>query len=265
VNHRPPVNNINTKYHYSAVIFDLDGVVTKTAQLHARAWKMLFDDYLLSRERRFGEHHPPFDPEHDYLDYVDGKPRYEGVKSFLAARRIELPLGSINDSPDTESIYGLGRAKDRIFATLLRDQGVEVYESTVGLIHHMRDAGIGTAIVSSSKHCQEVLAAAGIESLFDVRVDGVVAQELGLQGKPHPDIFLTSAERLGVQPADAVVIEDAQSGVEAGRRGGFGLVIGVDRGRQREALLAAGANHVVSDLGEINGEQIDEWFQHCEA
>lgn len=265
MNDCPPVNIINTKYHYSAVIFDLDGVVTKTAKLHARAWKMLFDDYLVSREHRFGEHHLPFDLERDYLDYVDGKPRYEGVKSFLAARRIELPLGSINDSPDTESIYGLGRAKDRIFARLLRYQGVEVYDSTVALIHHLRDAGIRIAIVSSSKHCQEVLAAAGIGPLFDARIDGVVAQELGLQGKPHPDIFLTSAERLGVQPADAVIIEDAQSGVEAGHRGGFGLVIGVDRGQQRKALLAAGANHVVSDLGEINGEQIDEWFQHRDA
>jgi len=248
-------------YHFHAVIFDLDGVVTKTAQLHVRAWKMLFDDYLVSRESRFGEHHRPFDSERDYLDYIDGKPRYEGVRSFLAARNIDVPLGSVENSVDTETIYGLGEAKNRIFDSLLQSHGVEVYASTIELIHSLRKAGIRLAIVSSSKHCQEVLAAAGIESLFKVCIDGVVAQELGLAGKPHPDIFLASAERLGVRPSEAVVIEDAQSGVRAGRNGGFGLVIGIDRGQQREALLAAGAHHVVSDLSEISVERIDEWFQ----
>jgi alpha,alpha-trehalase len=252
---------MGTKYHYYAVIFDLDGVVTRTEKLHARAWKMLFDDYLASREQRTGEAHRPFDPRDDYLDYVDGKPRLEGIESFLASRNIALPRGSPEDSTDTETICGLGSAKNKLFRNILRNQGVEVYESTIELIRNLRKDGIRVAIVSSSKNCKEVLTAAGIESLFDVRVDGVLAQQLALAGKPQPDIFLESAERLGVAPTQSVVVEDAQSGVRAGRRGGFGLVIGVDRGHQREALLAAGAHQVISDLGEISGELIDEWFQ----
>ncbi|MDH3948262.1 MAG: beta-phosphoglucomutase family hydrolase [Gammaproteobacteria bacterium] len=252
---------MGTKYHYHAVIFDLDGVVTKTEQLHARAWKTLFDDYLTSREQRTGKAHRPFNPRDDYLDYVDGKPRLEGIESFLTSRNIELPRGSPEDSTDTETICGLGAAKNELFRKILRNQGVEVYESSIELIRKLRKNGIRVAIVSSSKNCKEILMAAGIESLFDVRVDGVLAQQLALAGKPQPDIFLESAERLGVAPMQAVVVEDAQSGVRAGRRGAFGLVIGVDRGQQREALLAAGAHQVVSDLGETSGERIDEWFQ----
>jgi beta-phosphoglucomutase family hydrolase len=237
---------------FEAVIFDMDGVVTRTADLHAAAWKALFDDFLRGRAAQRGEPFRPFDPKADYLAYVDGRPRYEGVRRFLAARGIALPEGDPADAPSAETVYGLGKRKDALFEQRLREQGVEAFSSTLELIRALRRRGIKTAVVTSSRHGREVLEAAGIEDLFNARLDGVDADRLNLPGKPEPDTFLKCAEMLGVPPARAVVIEDAISGVEAGRRGGFGLVVGVDRGGNREALAAHGADVVVGDLGEID-------------
>ena len=235
---------------FDLVIFDLDGVVTSTAKVHAAAWKQMFDDYLKKRIRS-AENFQPFDIERDYRRYVDGKPRYAGVQSFLKSRSITLDYGSPKNSPDQETICGLGNRKNQIFHVLLKEKGVEVYDSTVDLIYILKAHGIKTAVVSSSKNCSTVLEAAGITDLFDVQVDGVLSDLLGLEGKPAPDIFLEAARRLQVDPGRAVVVEDAQAGVAAGRSGNFGCVIGVDRVGQREALMKSGADAVVSDLGEI--------------
>jgi trehalose 6-phosphate phosphatase len=234
-----------------AVLFDLDGVVTQTVTLHAAAWKELFDGYL--RQRAIREHNvfQPFDADADYRRYVDGKPRYAGVESFLMSRAIGLPYGDPADSPERETVCGLGNKKDDIFLRCLKTQGVEVFESTVALIHSLNAQGIKTAIVSSSKNCAAVLEAAGLADLFTVRIDGMDVARLKLKGKPDPDIFLKAAERLGVAPARAVVVEDAIAGVQAGRNGKFGLVIGVARQGNHAALQQHGADVVVGDLGEI--------------
>ncbi|HEX3268392.1 MAG TPA: beta-phosphoglucomutase family hydrolase [Gaiellaceae bacterium] len=234
-----------------AVIFDLDGVVTRTAEVHAEAWKQLFDEYLAARARRLGEPFRPFDRSSDYRRFVDGKPRYEGVASFLGSRGIELPFGSSEDPEERETVCGLGNRKNRYFQEALARRGVDPYPSTLELIAALRRRGVRTAIVSSSRNCAAVLEAAGIRELFDAKVDGVDAAELGLPGKPDPAVFIDAARRLGVDPAHAAVVEDAIAGVEAGRRGGFGLVVGVDREAQFEALVAAGADVVVGDLGEL--------------
>ena len=234
-----------------AVIFDLDGVVTRTAEVHAEAWKRLFDEYLSARASQGDEAFQPFDRRSDYLRFVDGKPRYEGVASFLDSRGIELPPGSPGDPEERETVCGLGNRKNRYFLQALRQTGAHPYATTLELIATLRERGRGIAIVSSSRNCVAVLEAAGIRELFDVKVDGLDADELGLAGKPDPALFLEAARRLGVEPADAAVVEDAISGVEAGRRGRFGLVIGVDRAAQREALAAAGADLVVGDLAEV--------------
>jgi len=234
-----------------AVIFDLDGVVTRTAEVHAEAWKRLFDEYLAARGRRLGERFEPFDRRSDYLRFVDGKPRYEGVASFLASRGIELPLGSPDDLDERETVCGLGNRKNRYFQETLERTGAAPYPTTIELIARLRKRGVRTAIVSSSRNCVAVLEAAAIRELFDVKVDGLDAAELGLAGKPDPALFLEAARLLDVEPADAAVVEDAISGVEAGRRGHFGLVIGLDRAGQHEALVAAGADLVVADLGEV--------------
>jgi alpha,alpha-trehalose phosphorylase len=251
---RPPNSD------FAAVLFDLDGVVTRTASLHAAAWAELFDDFLRRRAAAGGEPFRAFDPRADYLAYVDGKPRHEGVRSFLAARGIELPEGDPADDPQALTVHGLGRRKDALFQRRLRRDGVEVFASTLDLIRALRDRGVKTAVVTSSRNGREVLAAANIEHLFDVRLDGMDAEALGLKGKPAPDPFLKCAEQLGVAPARAVVIEDAVSGVEAGRRGGFGLVVGVDRGGNRAALAASGADLVVDDLGALGVENLAERF-----
>jgi alpha,alpha-trehalose phosphorylase len=237
---------------FDAVLFDLDGVVTHTARLHAAAWKDLFDDFLRRRAGQRGERFLPFDAKADYLSHVDGKPRYEGVRSFLAARGIVLPEGDPTDAPDATTIHGLGRRKDALFMDRLRTEGVEVFAPAVALIRTLRAQGLKTAVVTSSRNGREVLQASELEHLFDVRMDGMDAEAFGLEGKPHPDPFLKSAELLGVAPGRAVVIEDAISGVEAGRRGGFALVVGVDRGGNREALAAHGADVVVADLRELD-------------
>jgi alpha,alpha-trehalase len=234
-----------------AVIFDLDGVVTRTAEVHAEAWKQLFDGYLAARARRSGEPFRPFDRSSDYRRFVDGKPRYEGVASFLESRGIELPFGSPEDPEESETVCGLGNRKNRYFREALARGGVGAYPTTLELIAALRGRGVRTAVVSSSRNCAAVLEAAGIEGLFDAKVDGVDAAELGLPGKPDPAVFLDAARRLGVDPAHAAVVEDAIAGVEAGRRGAFALVVGVDREAQSAALAAAGADVVVSDLAEL--------------
>ena len=234
-----------------AVIFDMDGVVTDTASVHAAAWKRLFDAYLEERSRRTGEPFRPFDIDRDYREYVDGKPRSDGVRDFLRSRGIVLPEGSPEDAPGTETIRGLGNRKDRYFLDDVASNGVEPYPGTVGLVRALRAADLGVAIISASRNLGEVLRAAGVDDLFDVRVGGVEAEQLGLKGKPDPAVFIEAARRLGVAPSNAAVIEDALAGVEAGRRGGFGLVVGVDRTGHAEELRARGADVVVRDPGEL--------------
>ena len=233
---------------FDLVIFDLDGVITKTAELHAAAWKRLFDSYL---QRRQGTDAEPFDADADYRAYVDGKPRYDGVKSFLASRGITLPYGDPGDDPMKETICGLGNAKNQAFLASLKEEGVQTYQDAIDLVRRLREEGTAVVVVSSSKSCLAILQAAGIADLFEERVNGLEAAKLGLPGKPAPDTFLEAAQRVGVEPARAVVIEDALSGVEAGRKGGFGLVIGVDRAGQRNVLLQHGADVVVTQLSEI--------------
>jgi len=243
------------KNQFDAVLFDLDGVVTQTAKVHAASWKQLFDEYLEKRSE--GKDWKPFDIATDYVRYVDGKPRYEGVKSFLESRDIDVPWGSPDDSPDEETICGLGNRKNVYFHERLKKDGVTVYESAVALIHLLRKQGFKTALVTSSKNGKTVLEIAGLEDLFDTRVDGTHIEKEGLKGKPDPDIFLKAAKDLGVSPERAVVFEDAESGVAAGKKGGFGLVIGVDRTGHGDELLQHGADRVVTDLFQVtvNGER----------
>jgi len=235
---------------YDAVIFDMDGVVTRTAHVHAAAWKKMFDTYLEQAGRRSGRQFAPFSVETDYTRYVDGKPRYDGVRDFLRSRGIELPEGQTEDPPEKETVRGLGNRKNRYFRDQLREKGASRYDSTVALIEDLKAAGIKVAIISASKNAREVLESAGVAGLFDARVDGLDAEELGIPGKPEPDVFLAAAGKLGAAPRRAVVVEDARSGVEAGRRGGFGLVIGVDRADQA-AELSRFADVVVKDLAEV--------------
>ncbi|MFP3882998.1 MAG: HAD family hydrolase [Actinomycetota bacterium] len=233
-----------------AVVFDMDGVITDTARSHAESWETMFNEYLASRSERTGETLQPF-TEGDYLEFVDGKPRFDGVRSFLQSRDIELPEGTPDDPPEWETVCGLGNRKNAFFLETLREGGADAYSSTVQLVEELKRRGVAVALITSSRNADEVLEAAGVAGLFAVKVDGNDSAELGLAGKPEPDIFLEAARRLGVSPERAVVVEDATSGVEAGRRGGFGLVVGVDRSGQAEQLAASGADIVVSDLGEL--------------
>ena len=251
---------MNSKYSFKSVIFDLDGVVTKTALVHAAAWKEAFDEYLHLRETRDKEPFREFTHQNDYLPYVDGKPRYKGVKSFLESRGINIPYGEPTDSPDTETICGIGNNKNAKFCQVLRTTGVEVYPSTIELIKSLEASGVKIGVASSSNNCKEILEVAKIEDFFKTRVDGVVSIELGLQGKPEGDIFVTAAFNLGTIPAESIVVEDASSGVAAGRNGGFGLVIGLARENNQKELLENGADLVVTDLSEINLELIEQWF-----
>ncbi len=235
--------------NFDAVLFDLDGVITATARIHASAWKQAFDEML--KRRAGGEVFQPFDRQSDYEDYVDGKPRYDGARSFLESRRISVPAGSPDDPPDKETVWGIGNRKNRLFEEALKKERVDVFEGTVAWIRQLRRAGIKTAVVSSSAHCKAILQNAGISDLFDTRMDGTIADRMKLDGKPAPDTYLKAAEMLGVDPGRAVVVEDALAGVEAGRRGGFGLVIGVDRKHDADALRENGADIVVSDLKEM--------------
>jgi beta-phosphoglucomutase family hydrolase len=234
-----------------ACLFDLDGVLTRTAVVHAAAWKAMFDGYLAERSRRTGEPFVPFDAGHDYDAYVDGKPRADGVRDFLASRGITLPDGSAGDPPTAETVAGLGARKNQRVLKLIHEHGVEPYPGSVRYVHAVRDAGLRTAVVSSSTNCRDVLVSAGMADLFDERIDGVVAERRGLRGKPAPDTFLEGARAVGVDPSRAVVFEDALAGVEAGHAGRFGLVVGVDRVGQAQALAAHGADVVVRDLAEL--------------
>jgi beta-phosphoglucomutase family hydrolase len=238
-----------------ACLFDLDGVLTQTAKVHAAAWQEMFDAFLRERAARTGEAFEPFDPRHDYEKYVDGMPRYDGVRSFLASRSIVLPEGEPDDPPGTETVKGLGNRKNAIVLSLIRERGVEAFEGSVRYVRAVREAGLRTAVVSSSANCRDVLVAAGIEELFEERVDGIVADRENLKGKPAPDTFLFAAQSLGVKKEQAAVFEDALAGVAAGRAGGFGFVVGVDRVGQAEALREHGADIVVSDLAELSERQ----------
>jgi beta-phosphoglucomutase family hydrolase len=234
-----------------ACLFDLDGVLTQTAGIHASAWKKMFDGYLRERAARSGEQFVAFDAVGDYDEYVDGKPRYEGVRSFLDSRGIDLPPGDPSDATDAETIDGLGNRKNEIVSRMIRRQGVEAYEGSVRYVRAAREAGLRRAVVSSSTNCRDVLVAAGIEDLFEERIDGIVAREQRLRGKPQPDTYLAAARALGAEPGAAAVFEDALAGVEAGRAGGFGLVVGIDRTGQAAELRRHGADIVVNDLVEL--------------
>jgi beta-phosphoglucomutase family hydrolase len=226
-------------------------VLTQTAKVHAAAWKEMFDAYLRERATRSGQEFVAFDPIADYDEYVDGKPRYDGVRSFLDSRGIELPQGDPSDTPSAETIDGLGNRKNEIVLQMLNDQGVKVYDGSLRYVNAAREAGLARAVVSSSANCREVLRAAGIENLFEQRIDGVVAEREHLKGKPAPDTFLAGARALGLEPAQAAVFEDALAGVQAGRAGRFACVVGVDRIGQADALREHGADIVVRDLAEL--------------
>jgi beta-phosphoglucomutase family hydrolase len=232
-------------------LFDLDGVLTQTAAVHARAWKQMFDEFLRDRSERTGEPFQEFDRPTDYDEFVDGKPRLDGVLSFLRSRGIELPMGSPSDPPDADTAHGLGTRKNDLVLELIRRDGVDPFEGSVRLAEAARDRGLRRAVVSSSTNCRDVLVAAGIDHLFEAIVDGVVAEREGLAGKPAPDTFLAAARVLQAEPARAAVFEDAQAGVAAGRAGNFGWVVGVDRTGQAEALRRRGADVVVQDLAEL--------------
>ena len=235
----------------TACLFDLDGVLTQTAKVHDQAWKETFDAYLHERAQGTGEQFQEFDPVRDYDEYVDGKPRDDGVRSFLESRGISLPEGSPDDPPSAETVAGIGNRKNVLVLKLIQDEGVEVYEGSVRYATAARDAGLRRAVVSSSANAREVLTSAGIIDLFEQIIDGHVADEQHLRGKPAPDTFLAGARGLGVEPAQAAVFEDALAGVEAGRAGHFGVVVGVDRVGQAAALKQHGADVVVSDLAEL--------------
>ena len=235
---------------FDAFIFDLDGVVTETAKIHARAWKKTFDEYL---EKRAGseDEFEPFDIKTDYPRYVDGIPRYDGVKNFLESRDIHLPYGSPDDPPGKETVCGIGNNKNEFFQEFMNKENIFVYDSTIDLINCLRQNNIQTGIISSSKNCARVLEIVNIRHLFDTKIDGTDSVRLELNGKPEPDIFIAAARDMGVDPERTAVVEDAVLGVEAGRKGNFGLVIGVDRTDHADDLKKSGADVVVSDLSEI--------------
>lgn len=234
-----------------ACLFDLDGVLTQTATVHAAAWKEMFDAFLREHAERTGQPFVPFDLVTDYVRYVDGMPRGDGVRSFLRSRGIDLPEGHPDDPPGAETVHGLGNRKNDLVVERIRASGVDVYEGSVRYLRAVQEAGLARGVVSSSANTLAVLESAGLADLFDVRVDGVVATERGLPGKPAPDTFLAAAHDLGVEPSVAAVFEDALAGVEAGRAGGFGFVVGVDRAGQANALRDRGADLVVADLADL--------------
>lgn len=255
------MTDLSDPAYFDAVIFDLDGVLTDSAKVHAAAWKALFDDYLRERSARYGEAFRPFSVEEDYRSFVDGKPRYDGVRSFLLSREIQLSNGDPTDEPGQETVCGLGNRKDRLFTDILVQKGVEVFESTVRLVRQLKASGVRCGVASSSKNCQRVLEIAAIDDLFEARVDGVVSAELGLKGKPAPDIFLKCAELLRATPRRTVVVEDALSGVQAGRAGRFGLVIGIDRMNLGDELRRDGADVVVTDLLNVSIGIVNAWYR----
>lgn len=235
----------------AAFLFDLDGVLTSTASVHAAAWQAMFDDYLRRRAERDGTEFTPFDLRQDYGTYLDGKLRADGTRSFLASRGIELPEGAVDDPPDAETVNGLGNRKNELVLEIIRSGRIEAFPGARRYLEAVRDAGLPRAVVSASTNCREVLAATGLTELLPVVVDGTVARERGLPGKPAPDTFLAAADALGVDPRYAAVFEDALAGVAAGRSGGFGLVVGIDRAGRPDALREQGADVVVTDLGDL--------------
>ncbi|MBN9634985.1 MAG: beta-phosphoglucomutase family hydrolase [Actinobacteria bacterium] len=234
-----------------ACLFDLDGVLTDTASVHKKAWKAMFDDYLRQRAERNGDQFVPFDSHDDYLRYVDGKPRQDGVRSFLHSRGIELPDGNPDDSPDAETVAGLGNRKNEMFQKVLHDEGIEVFSGSRRYVEAVTAAGLGVAVVSSSANTRQVLDATGLSQFVQQRVDGLTLRDEHIAGKPAPDSYLRAAQLLGVEPAAAAVFEDALAGVEAGRNGRFGYVVGVDRADQAAQLRDSGADVVVSDLADL--------------
>jgi beta-phosphoglucomutase family hydrolase len=240
-----------TRDQYDAVLLDLDGVITDTASVHAACWKQMFDEYLQKRATQRGDAFRPFDIATDYRLYVDGKPRYDGVRDFLASRGIQLPEGRADDPPEAETVDGLGNRKNELVNKIMEEKGVEPYEGSVELIHQLRGREFKIAVVTSSQNCTAVLQAVKLDHFFDAQVDGNVIHAEHLAGKPAPDSYLMAAKLLGVGPARAIVIEDALSGVEAGRNGNFGLVIGVARKGNADELRQHGAHLVVNDLGEL--------------
>lgn len=229
----------------------MDGVITQTATLHAKAWKQMFDEFL---EKRQGPDYQPLDIHKDYRTYIDGKPRFEGVRSFLASRNIDLPEGSPEDEPGKDTVYGLGMRKNELFLEILEKEGVETYQDTIKMIRQWKEDGIKLAVISSSRNCKHIMETAGLLELFEARVDGTISKEKGLNGKPEPDVFLEASEQLKVDPAEAIVIEDAIAGVQAGKKGKFALVVGVARHGEDEALKEHGADIVVHKLTEIEKE-----------
>ena len=246
--------------NFKGVIFDLDGVITGTAKIHSLAWEAMFNSFLKNYAEVNNEPYVPFDPSQDYLKYVDGKPRMEGVKSFLASRDIEIPYGELDDIPEQETVCGLGNRKNSLFTEILVKEGPEVFLSSVDFIKALKARGVRIGIASSSRNCKLILELAELEELFETRVDGEVSIELKLKGKPNPDIFITAAANLGLEPHECVVVEDAISGVQAGSRGNFGLVLGIAREIEGIKLKEQGADIVVRDLGEITIEEIERWF-----
>jgi beta-phosphoglucomutase family hydrolase len=248
---QPKSDHVLTRDRYDAVLLDLDGVITDTANLHAECWKQMFDEYLQRRTAQRADKFRPFDIATDYRLYVDGKPRFDGVRDFLASRDIQLPEGTPDDAPRLETVGGLGNRKNDLVNKRIEEMGVEPYEGSVRLIHQLRNRGFKVAVVTSSQNCAAVLKAAKLDAFFEVRVDGNTIRAQNLAGKPAPDTFLEAAKLLAVDPVRSVVIEDAISGVQAGSSGKFGLVIGVARKTNAEDLQQQGAHLVVNDLGEL--------------
>jgi beta-phosphoglucomutase family hydrolase len=258
---RPTNARVITRDLYDAVLFDLDGVITDTANLHASCWKQMFDDYLQNRANQRGEPFKPFDLTTDYLLYVDGKQRFDGVRDFLKSRGIGLPEGSVEDPPAADTVGGLGNRKNDLVNAVIEAKGVEAYEGSVKLIRQLRQQGFKIAVVTSSQNCTAVLKAAKLDRLFDVQVDGRMIHAQHLAGKPAPDTFLRAGKLLGTEANRTVVIEDAISGVQAGRAGKFGLVIGVARKRNDEELRHNGAHVVINDLAELVDAPVPEAVQ----
>ena len=248
---RPESKSAVARDRYDSVLFDLDGVITDTASIHAACWKQMFDEYLQKRATQTGEAFRPFDIAMDYRLYVDGKPRTDGARDFLTSRNIQLPEGSPDDPPQAETVGGLANRKDGLVNKIIEDVGVKAYEGSVKFLHQLRHQGFKIAVVTSSEHCDTALRVAKLDAFFDVRVDGNMVHAQRLAGKPAPDTFLMGAKLLGVEPIRAIVIEDAISGVQAGCAGNFGLVIGVARKGNAEELRQHGAHLVVNDLGEL--------------
>jgi beta-phosphoglucomutase family hydrolase len=247
--------------NFDAVIFDMDGVITQTAAVHSLAWKKMFDEYLHYRENKYREPFHEFTHAADYLSFVDGRPRYKGVETFLKSRGINIPFGEPKDEPGKETVCGLGNRKNEFFNKVLEEDGVGVYDSTIKLIKELLRRGVKVGVATSSKNGAPILEKAGIAGLFKTCVDGVVSARLGLKGKPEPDIFTTASDNLGVKHHRAIVVEDAVSGVQAGRKGNFGLVIGVARENNAQELTRNGADFVVADLSELNVDKINQLIE----